>query len=684
MAERLKKDKTKYKCAYTRTKTKLLMTLEGGMASKMEVMESLSLLSAVFEDVVRAVGNLEAQYEDVGDSAKLSAVASELEGLEEAFSEIERVVRGYLKNSPSHSGSLNGSRTTPTGQSAIKEQSERLKEEISRREHEMKQVVDILEKTYEECHKKLELEERLSQEQVAKEQDLGGKKVVVDRPCERVRELVEQREKVEDVTVPEPPLRDQNTPRVQMTTVKEPPSAPCTLFTDLPTLMPATVNSMAASFSPLSVYSSTPIVSQASVSQMTTIGGQLPYQQQPLNTVVNSIQTMPVQTSTAFPPTVSSHRICETAARTYTDVQPVLSRNQFQSTPGTGQSLNSTNDHLSIDSSAALKRVSIPKFAGNKKHYEAWKAAFYSCVDRARATPEYKLLRLRECLQGEALKVIENLGHSAAAYEAAKSRLERKYGGKRRALTLRLEELEAFKQIREGNEKDIKKFAELLDALVVNLTDAKQEAELGNGSLYITLQRKFNKNLLAKYKQWICDSGTSEDVNALRELIDRESEFMTAASETIAGVLKDETKRERTFLTEEDHSSKKKPTKKCKLCRELHGLWKCENFKKMTANERWNVATEHKLCFRCLSDGPHGESCFRSKTCGINGCRSHHHRMLHAEPAPRVNTEEQLRVDLPNALTSVTSGPTREGELTERTHTTTTGVEPAPLPNLWH
>ena len=42
-----------------------------------------------------------------------------------------------------------------------------------------------------------------------------------------------------------------------MSTVKEPPSAPCTLFMDLPTLMPATVNSMAVSFSPLSgiVYS---------------------------------------------------------------------------------------------------------------------------------------------------------------------------------------------------------------------------------------------------------------------------------------------------------------------------------------------------------------------------------------------------------------------------------------------
>ena len=411
---------------------------------------------------------------------------------------------------------------------------------------------------------------------------------------------------------------------------------------------------------------------------MTTIGGQLPYQEQPLNTLVDSIQTMPVKSSAVIPPILSSHHMYETTAGTPIEVQPLSSRNQFQSTPGTGQSMNSANGQLSIDSSAALKRVSIPKFAGNKKHYETWKAAFYSCVDRARATPEYKLLRLRECLQGEALKVIESLGYSEAAYEAAKSRLERKYGGKRRALTLRLEELEAFKQIREGNEKDLEKFAELLDALVVNLTDAKQDAELGNGSLYITLQRKFNRNLLAKYKQWICESRKSEDVNALREFIDRESEFMTTASETIAGVLKDGTKRERTFLTDEDHSSRKKHTRKCELCKKHHGLWKCENFKKMTANDRWNVATEHKLCFRCLGDGHRGESCFRSKTCGINGCRSHHHRMLHENPSPRMNMEEQSRVDPPNVSINVTSGLAREGEVSERTHTTTTGAEPAP------
>ena len=79
-----------------------------------------------------------------------------------------------------------------------------------------------------------------------------------------------------------------------------------------------------------------------------------------------------------------------------------------------------------------LKRVEIPVLAGDKHTYQVWKSAFTACIDNAPATGEYKLLQLRQYLTGEALRCIENLGHSAIAYEAAKERLERKYGGKRR------------------------------------------------------------------------------------------------------------------------------------------------------------------------------------------------------------------------------------------------------------
>ena len=67
-----------------------------------------------------------------------------------------------------------------------------------------------------------------------------------------------------------------------------------------------------------------------------------------------------------------------------------------------------------------------------------------ACIDQAQATPEYKLLQLRQHIPGEALTTVETLGHSAAAYEAAKDRLERK-------ISLHLEELEAIKSVRSGN-----------------------------------------------------------------------------------------------------------------------------------------------------------------------------------------------------------------------------------------
>ena len=79
-----------------------------------------------------------------------------------------------------------------------------------------------------------------------------------------------------------------------------------------------------------------------------------------------------------------------------------------------------------------LKPVQIPTFSGDKRSYLSWKAAFMAFVDRAPVKQEYKMFQLWQYVSGEALTAIENLGSSPAAYEAAKDRLERKYGGKRR------------------------------------------------------------------------------------------------------------------------------------------------------------------------------------------------------------------------------------------------------------
>ena len=191
------------------------------------------------------------------------------------------------------------------------------------------------------------------------------------------------------------------------------------------------------------------------------------------------------------------------------------------------------NHSIGEDLWRQLKRIELPVFNRDKRSYRNWKAVFMACVD----TGEYKLLQLRQCLSGEALNVIENLGHSATAYEAAKERLERRYGGKRRQVAIYLEDLNRFQQIRPGNVQDLEQFSDLLETAIMNLKETDHHNELGNGFLYGKLRTKLTESMLAKYHRWVYETQTPESVVALKTWVFQESAFQTIASETVNGII---------------------------------------------------------------------------------------------------------------------------------------------------
>ena len=71
---------------------------------------------------------------------------------------------------------------------------------------------------------------------------------------------------------------------------------------------------------------------------------------------------------------------------------------------------------------------------------------------------------------------------------------------------------------------------------MINLQEAGQQHELGEGSLYAKLQRKIPEAMLAKYNRWVFEYGKEESVIALREWIIQESEFQTMATEAVRGL----------------------------------------------------------------------------------------------------------------------------------------------------
>lgn len=126
-----------------------------------------------------------------------------------------------------------------------------------------------------------------------------------------------------------------------------------------------------------------------------------------------------------------------------------------------------------------LHRVSIPVFKVEQLNCEGWKASFVACVDRALASSEYKLLQLQKYFRGGTVRAIENLDHSAEAYELAKRPLDRKFG-------CYMSEITCFKPIR-GNPRDVEMFADFVDVALVDLKNAGRNEDLGNRMLYYQL-----------------------------------------------------------------------------------------------------------------------------------------------------------------------------------------------------
>ena len=192
-------------------------------------------------------------------------------------------------------------------------------------------------------------------------------------------------------------------------------------------------------------------------------------------------------------------------------------------------------DAIGKDLWKQLKRVSIPIFDGNKRNYNNWKAAFMACIDQAPATAEYKLLQIRQHLSGEALKAIENLEHSAAAYQIAKERSERKFGGKHLQMAIYLEELEKLRPVRFDNSRDVEQLADILDITIINLKENGNCEELEDGSFYLRLQKKLPEIMLTQYQRWIYEKRRQPSVETLREWIIMESEYQTRAHKTAYG-----------------------------------------------------------------------------------------------------------------------------------------------------
>ena len=66
--------------------------------------------------------------------------------------------------------------------------------------------------------------------------------------------------------------------------------------------------------------------------------------------------------------------------------------------------------------------------------------------------------------------------------------------------------------MKEENATNLEKFADILDIAVINLTESGHSNDLGDGALYIRLQKKLPLSMLSRYHRWVHENDQTESV----------------------------------------------------------------------------------------------------------------------------------------------------------------------------
>jgi len=326
----------------------------------------------------------------------------------------------------------------------------------------------------------------------------------------------------------------------------------------------------------------------------------------------------------------------------YADTNPIGTKKQ---------NLNLKKDKVESEKDGifcSLKKVNFPVFSGNINEYLNWANAFDTFIDKSDLSPEIKLLHLRQYLSGEAAKLLEGVGYNADAYEIAKNRLGRRYGGERRKVGLFLEEVEKFDRIKQGNAIDLERFSNFLDVLVLNLKDSGLASELGSGLLYVNLQKKMHKDLISRYHRWLHEKKLVGNVFSLRMFILLESEFEIIAEETAKGFSKVGVEKSSFIVSRENNevedchafsngeadknvflSCHTKQAFSCCICGELHREMDCPELMNSIMGVRQKLVMKYGLCFGCLERGHKKKNCKHETIC--QKCDGKHNTLFHRD-----------------------------------------------------
>lgn len=313
------------------------------------------------------------------------------------------------------------------------------------------------------------------------------------------------------------------------------------------------------------------------------------------------------------------------------------------------------NTHEQREKLADLPKIKIPEFDGKVSNWTTFYELFDQIVHKnTNVSNATKMQYLKSFIKGDAARLIHHIQPTAENYETAYIILKKRYENTRILLGKLLDSIIDLPALQHESCAELRAMHDTVYECLMGIKNLRVNTENWDALLTHILIKKLDRETRKYYECQIADPREPQTVENFLKYI--EGRFMALEAYEPTSTPPNRSKN--------THETTKSKNQNCAHCPGEHAIFKCNEFKKMSEQERFNEAKNKKLCMKCLLDNHKTNDCKSQFKCTT--CQKGHNTLIHineygaknantrqsraARETPQQNVNTLLTIDNPNVL----------------------------------
>lgn len=286
-----------------------------------------------------------------------------------------------------------------------------------------------------------------------------------------------------------------------------------------------------------------------------------------------------------------------------------------------------------------LPEQSLPKFSGKCEDWLSFQDDFQSSIGRRPGLSDTERLKyLRSCLSGEPERLARQFETTDEGYRSAWALLKRMFEDKGKIRERHIHEIFNVPDLQGDSAQEL---SQLINTVELHCSSLKSLGENTFSKMMLCfVLGKLDKSVRKLWRMSLKENDlpTYDDlINFLRRtVITSDEPLNTLSNGNSDGKGKVQRRSDNSQSARgprQNHTFVTTTSQECPLCKEIHQLFQCKEFKKFPPKEKFNAATRISACINCLRTGHTSKQCPSNFTCKT--CNKKHHTWLHFPESPK-------------------------------------------------